>query len=254
MARTEPDLSAHARPFSHTSDSPVGIMVSHGFTSTPASMMPLARALAGAGYNVELPCLTGHGQTLAQANRARYTDWQADVERAYSSLKARCGTVFAAGLSMGGALSLSLALEHPELAGLILVNHGLFLKKDPMLALVPVVKYFLSSVPAIAGDLKDPEAREPAYDRTPVKAVHELLKLLAHVRGGLAGISQPLLIFKSRDDHVLPFETGTYTMDRVSSTDKELIILENSFHVATLDYDKDLITDRSLEFIDRLSG
>lgn len=248
------DLSAHAKPFSHQTESPIGVLVIHGFTSTTSSVLPLARAFAGQGYNVELPSLSGHGQTVARANRTKYTDWLADVEAAYATLKQRCPTVFATGLSMGGALALYLAEKHPELTGLMLVNHAVWLKPNLSLTLVPVLKYVLPSVPAIAGDLKDPAAIEIAYEKTPVRAVHELVKMLALIKADLAVVAQPVLIFKSTEDHVLPLETGQYTMDHISSEDKTLIMLGNSYHVATLDFDKDLIAARSLEFIDRLTA
>lgn len=80
-----------------------------------------------------------------------------------------------------------------------------------------------------------------------------MLQLLKEVRKELYLINQPVLMFKSKEDHVIPARSTTYTYDRISSQDKEIIWLENSYHVATLDYDKDLIIDKSLEFIKKLA-
>ncbi len=66
----------------------------------------------------------------------------------------------------------------------------------------------------------------------------------------MSTISQPFLIFKSIEDHVIPKISATYTMKKLGSKDKELIWLDNSYHVAPLDYDKELIVKKSIEFIE----
>jgi len=76
-----------------------------------------------------------------------------------------------------------------------------------------------------------------------------MLLMLKKVRKELAEITQPVLMFKSKNDHVIPSRSTTYTMERISSHNKKLIWLKNSYHVAPLDYDKDLIIEKSLEFI-----
>src|SRR5579875_2112888 len=79
----------------------VGVVVSHGFTGTPASMRPWAEHLAAAGYTVRLPLLPGHGATWRETNQTRWPQWYATVEAAFQELRERCETVFAVGLSMG---------------------------------------------------------------------------------------------------------------------------------------------------------
>ena len=248
------DQDGSARPFSFSSESGVGVLVIHGFTSTPSSVLPLGEGLARAGYNVEGPCLSGHGRTWEEMKRAGFEDWRADVERAYQGLRSRAGTVFAAGLSMGGALALDLAQRRPELAGTILINHALFLMPDWRLKLLPLMKYLVPSVGAVGGDIKDPRAKEQAYGRVSTRAVHELIKLLALVRAGLARVNQPCLIMKSKEDHVIPVRSATFTLEGISSDHKRLVWLPNSFHVATLDYDQELILRETVRFIRAVAG
>src|SRR3954453_22358707 len=80
----------------------VGGVLSHGFTGEPASLRPWAQYLADAGYTVRLPLLPGYGGTWQQKNRTRWPQWYAAIEAAYDEVAARCDTVFAGGLSMGG--------------------------------------------------------------------------------------------------------------------------------------------------------
>ena len=111
-----------AEPFS-ADGGPVGVVLSHGFTGTPQSMRPWAEHLAAAGLTVRLPLLPGHGTRWQDANDTGWQDWYAAVERAYDEVAARCTTVFAGGLSMGGTLVTRLAEQKGDkIAGLVLVN------------------------------------------------------------------------------------------------------------------------------------
>ncbi len=153
---------------------PVGALLCHGFTGTTQSMRPWAEHLADAGLSVVAPRLPGHGTRWQDMNRTRFSDWYAELERAFDELRGRCSTVFAMGLSMGGTLSLRLAEERgDQVAGLVLVNPSLSTeRKDARLA--PLLSKVVPSFPGIASDIKKPGVTELAYDRIPLKAVASL--------------------------------------------------------------------------------
>lgn len=245
------DLSKHNQPYSHITKNDVGVLVIHGITSTTSSMEYLAKQFADAGYNVELPGLTGHGTKWQDMNSIKYSDWVDDLEKALTKLEERCSKIFLCGLSLGGGLALYLTGKHPEIAGTILINHAAKFT-SPIMWFVPILRKFIKSVPAVASDIKDPDSKEIAYERTPTNGVNEMLKMLKEVKKMLPDIKQPVIIFKSREDHIVPKISATFTMDNIGSSDKELIWLENSYHVAPLDYDKELIAKKSKKFIGRL--
>lgn len=247
-------LGDYSRPISIENDSDTGVLVIHGFTGTTSSIRPLAQAFGAAGFNVEAPCLSGHGATWRDLNRYSYRDWINDVEESRAVLARRCARVFAAGLSMGGALALHLAANHPDLAGAILVNHAIFVKSDWRLFFLPVLRFLIPSVEAISNDVKDPDVKEVAYDRTPLQALYQLMKLLERVRLDLSRVRQPVLILKSRDDHIVPVLSATYTYDHIASDRKELVWLDNSYHVATLDFDRERICSAAVEFVQSVTG
>ena len=247
------DLARYARPFSFYHDSEVGIVVIHGFTGTPATVASLGEYLDRCGYNVEGPCLTGHGTRLEDMNRVSYLDWVRDAEIALETLKKRCKTTFLAGLSMGGALAMYLAQRRSDVAGLVLINHAVLLNPDWRLAFVPLLKWLIPSVPGNPSDIKDPDAPNVHYKDNSLKGLHELIRLMAAVRSGFGDIHQPTLILKSREDHVIPVRSAEMTFEKISSHDKNLIWLENSYHVATMDYDKDIINRETEAFIRRVS-
>lgn len=247
------NLNQYASPFSFVSDSNIGVLVIHGFTGTPASVIYVGQKLHQAGCNIEGPCLSGHGTNWRDMNQCTYNDWIDDVDKALEVLKRRCSIIFLCGLSMGGALALHLARAHQDIKGLILVNHAVLLKKDLRLALLPLARFFIPALKSRPSDTKDPGAPQVAYQVNPLPALHQLTLLMKHVRAGLHKVAQPTLIFKSREDHVVPVRSATYTYERIASAQKNIVWLENSYHNATIDYDKDIICEKSIDFISELT-
>ncbi|WP_375493782.1 alpha/beta hydrolase [uncultured Jatrophihabitans sp.] len=242
-----------ATPF-HADGGPVGVVVSHGFTGTPASMRPWAQHLAAAGYTVRLPLLPGHGGTWRETNRSTWPQWYAAIEDAYRELRERCDTVFAVGLSMGGTLVTRLAEQHPDgVAGLVLVNPAYGTKRfDAKLA--PYFARLIRSRPGIGGDIKKPGVDEPAADRTPVIAFASLQKLWKVTAGDLGRVRAPIRLYRSREDHVVDDLSGQLLKAGAINTSVDEIMLDNSYHVATLDWDAPTIFEGSVEFISSVIG
>lgn len=243
-----PSVKAGAEPFS-AAGGHVGVLLSHGFTGSPASMTPWGRHLAERGHTVSVPRLPGHGTTWQEMNTTRWQDWYGELDSALTDLRSRCDRVAVGGLSMGGALALRLAEQRPsDVDALVLVNPAIALKRLD-LKFVPVLSRVMSSMPGIGNDIKKPDQDEIGYDRTPLKALHSQLQLWKDVRANLHKVTAPLLMFRSREDHVVDELTAGLVMNGVSSPDRELVELTNSFHVATLDHDAEYIMERSAQFI-----
>ncbi|MEP7193297.1 MAG: alpha/beta fold hydrolase [Actinomycetota bacterium] len=242
-----------AEPFNHDG-SEVGVLLCHGFTGTPQSMRPWGEYLADRGYTVRVPLLPGHGTTWQEMNATTWQDWYGCVDRAFRDLHQRCERVIVAGLSMGGALSLQLAQEHgPRISGLVLVNPAVKFD-DPRTRLLPVLKHLMGSVEAIGNDVKKPGVTELAYTRTPLKASHSQLNAWKAVIRDLPEVTQPVLLLRSKEDHVVPASSSALILSRISSRDVTQILLEDSYHVATIDNDAPRIFDESAKFIDRIAS
>jgi len=241
-----------AEPFQHEGG-PVGVLVCHGFTGSPRSMRPWADRLAAEGLTVSLPLLPGHGTNWRELNVTRWEDWYAEVDREFARLSERCERVFAVGLSMGGALCLHLAAQHgEELSGLVLVNPAVKMPSAAQAAVLPLLRHVLPSVPGLTNDIAK-GGEEGGYDRTPLHAAWSAGKLFATARRELPQVTQPLLLFRSRIDHVVPGASSDAIQKEIGSRDVTVRELRDSFHVATLDHDAELIFDGSVEFIRRLA-
>lgn len=253
-------LAPHAEPFfseavpRESDGQRVGVLLSHGFTGSPASLVPWGRHLAGLGYGVAVPRLPGHGTTWQELNKTVWADWYGEVERTMDKLLADCDQVVVGGLSMGGGLVLRLAADRPrDVAGLVLVNPALNTLRKDVLAL-PVLKHVVPSFPGIANDIKKVGGEEFGYTRSPLRAAHAMLTAWKVLRTDLPKVTAPLLMFRSAEDHVVDPSSGQLILSRVSSFDLTERVLENSFHVATLDHDAPIIFEESAEFVRRVTG
>lgn len=247
------DVLPGAEPFAHDG-STTGVLVCHGFTGTPQSMRPIAQRCADEGYTVRLPRLPGHGTHWQDLNRTRWTDWWTAVDAAYTELEQRCDRIVAVGLSMGGTLATLAAQTHPRgIHGLVLINPA-YTMRDPRLKALPVLQHVVPSIASIANDIKKPGVTELAYDRTPLRALQSQRQMWAQVTRDLPQVTQPLLLLHSPEDHVVPPECSALLLARVSSTDKTEVLLTDSYHVATLDNDAELIEDETVQFIARVTN
>ena len=242
-----------AEPFS-APGGPLGALVLHGITGTPASVRRWAAALAGAGLAVEAPLLPGHGTTVDDLAAVGWPEWSSAVDDAYLDLAGRCDKVLVAGLSMGGTLACWLATRHPEVAGLVCVNP---MVEPPAPSFLDLLDSFLAGgatmVPPIGADIAQPGGREPAYAQLPVAALRSLMGALVDLDAEWARITCPLLLFTSAVDHVVPPASSDRLAARVTGP-VERVTLERSYHVATLDYDAGLIESRTTTFAASLAA
>ena len=232
---------------------PHGTLVLHGFTGNPQSMRGLAEAFAAAGFAVEMPLLPGHGTSVDDMISTRWADWSAAAEAAYVDLAARVDRVVVAGLSMGGSLTAWLASRHPEIAGIVCVNPAISIPPEMATALQEMVDGGIDRIPAIGGDVADPAQREKAYDATPLEALLSLAAAADEFGDDLAKITCPALIMTSPQDHVVDPGNSDILAAGVSGP-VERVTLERSFHVATLDYDKDIVNEQAVAFARKVTS
>jgi carboxylesterase len=232
----------------------VGVLLVHGFTGSPASMVPWGKHLAEQGLGVAVPRLPGHGTSWQELNRTTWADWYGEVDRAFEKLRANSDQVVVGGLSMGGALALRLAADRGrDLSGVVLVNPAVRTRRKDVLAL-PVLKHLVPSFPGIADDIKKPGVQENGYSRTPLRAADSMMRGWKQLIADLPRVTQPMLVFCSAEDHVVDTSSAEAIRASVSSRDVTERTLENSYHVATLDNDAPTIFEESTLFVRRVTG
>lgn len=232
----------------------IGVLLSHGFTGSPASMRPWGEYLGRQGYGVEVPRLPGHGTTWQDLNTRTFDDWYGEITASFERLRANHDAVVVGGLSMGGTLALRLSADRAgEVAGVMLVNPALAIRRLDV-KLLPVLKHLVPSFPGIANNIKKPGMDEHAYDRTPLKAIHSLIQSWKPLREDLGKVTAPLIYFRSTVDAAVDDSSEPIILDGIASTDVTRVSLAESYHVATLDNDAPLIFEKSAEFIARVTA
>jgi carboxylesterase len=243
------DYDTDPMPF-YLKGSTTGVLLLHGFTSTPQSVAYVGRAIHSAtGATLSVPLLPGHGETPEALARTGYKDWLASAEAALDVLQGDCETVVVAGLSLGGTIALNLAIRFPDQVDRVITING----STGIYRPDQVEKLFSDQPDAfqhgIGSDIRHQDRKEICYDQIPFATMRERFVLTCATGVMLPDLKQPILVFQSRQDHVVAPENGLRIVRDVGSSDVTLQWLERSFHVATLDHDRDVIVERASAFI-----
>jgi carboxylesterase len=155
---------------------------------------------------------------------------------------------------MGGALALHLAAHH-QFAGVVTLAAALKMPLKQEIASYVFAPFVPVRHKPNGPDVHDAEAKARLrnYDRYPLAAARELMRMLRKIRAELPKVTMPILAIHSRADHVVPFDNLALLMRRVRSSQREQMVVENSYHVLTVDYDRQAIFDRIWKFIQRHS-
>lgn len=213
-------------------------------------MGPVTAAMVAAGLDVEVPLLPGHGTTVDDMLATGWSEWSAEVDRALAALEQRCERVIVIGQSMGGTLALWAALHHPTIAGLVCINPATRLRDADTMAMIDeLIEDGLAIVPGEGSDIADPDSSDLAYDGTPLAPLRSMMyDGVAAITDRLHELTMPMRLFTSRQDHVVLPSDSDHLADSYGGV-VEHIWLERSFHVATLDHDRDIVIAGALDFV-----
>jgi carboxylesterase len=244
---------ADAWSYTPPDGSDLGVVVLHGFTGNPASMRGLAEACAAAGFHVELPRLPGHGTTIDDMLTTSWGDWVGEATQALERIRLRADRVVVAGLSMGGALTLRLGADHPDLCGLVCINPATQPQVPEVIAMLQgMLADGTTVMPGVGNDIADPAETELAYAELPLApALSFMVDGLAPLAAQYPSMRMPLLLLNSPNDHVVEPAQAEFLAESYGGP-IERVSLERSFHVATQDYDKELINERTIAFARRV--
>jgi len=250
------------------------VLLIHGLTGTPAEMRHLARKLRRKGFSVMVPQLAGHCGSIKELKHSRWQDWYQSVDAAFRYLGDRHHKVFVSGLSMGALLALELAAQHGDrVAGLGLLSPTFFYDGWNMpkfrrsllpLAFLTPLKHFMywhevapygikcertrAMVHAVLENRDAQASEKVGIFKTPLVTVHESSKLIQHVTGSLERVQSPVLVVHSIEDDMASTKNVDFVTQRIASSDVETWLIDNTYHVLTLDRRKEDVADRVGEF------
>ncbi len=245
------DVIPGAEPWS-ADGGPHGALVLHGFTGNCAGVRPVAEALHGAGFAIEMPLLPGHGTAVEDLVPTTFDQWYEAAEEALEALQERVDRVVVAGLSMGGALTCVLAMEHPEVAGIACINPATQVNDEIRSTVEQMLAAGSEVIPPVGSDIALEGATENAYPATPVAPLLTMFEAADQFAARIDKITCPTLVLTSRQDHVVPPSDSEFLVASVAGP-VEHVWLERSYHVATIDHDGPEVARRITEFAQRVT-
>jgi carboxylesterase len=240
-----------------------GCLIIHGLTGSPATVASLRDALLRAGYSVSVPCLAGHGNTVEDLAHSTREEWYETVRIAFDAMRREVERVYCAGISLGALLAMKLALDEGwGVRALALLSTPLKLGFLESIA-VPAVRYspLRWIVRSVSRNLKrsvsDPEGQkrydELSLPKIPTGAVFQISDLQRELLSNMDRITNPILLLHGRNDTVAPKRNVELVKNGVRSDIVQSIILPNSRHVITMDYDKEDAARAVLDFFKSFS-
>ncbi len=257
----------------------------HGLTGTPNEMRYLANFFhKKRGYTVVCPRLANHGAPLSILKKSQWQDFYSSVIEAFTAVRLKIdGPIFAAGLSMGALLSLLLAEEFPgQVAGVSCLSPTLFYDGwnipwyskilMPLFSLTPLkhVTYFKEDPPYgiknkalqkrihtyynAATFHEQQGVAEYGYPYFPLTLLRQLNKLIAHLTQRLPAIQTPVQLVQAREDDMTSMRNSTFIYNKIGSVLKEIVFLEDSYHVITADQERDTVARSMDAFFEKIIG
>jgi carboxylesterase len=225
-----------------------GVLLIHGFTGSPAEVRLLGEYLHNKGFTVLAPRLCGHGTTVEEMSKTKWSHWYSAVEDSYHILKSLCKSIIVVGLSMGGLLALKLGAEY-SVDKLVSLSTPIYIV-DKRVNMLPMYRMFREYVPKKRKVFMDIDPLySVGYNATPLSSLSSLVELIQHVDMLLPSITAPLLIIQARSEHTVQPRSASYIYDRVGSKEKKLTWLEKSGHIVTLDVDREQVFREITEWI-----
>jgi len=254
-----------------------GVLLVHGLAGTPTEMRFVARGLHAAGFTVHAVQLAGHCGSVADLVATGWRDWAKSVDAAVDALAREVDDVFVAGLSMGAVLALERAIARPDaVRGVAL--YGTTFRLDGwavplharLLALLPLVcglglgreRQVMERHPYgikdertrawIVGSMLAGDSGAAGLPGTPWGALAELSALSRRVRRRLGDVRTPCLVVHSADDDIASL-ANVELIERCVAAPVETVLLDDSYHIVSVDRQRDVLIDRSVRFFRKLA-
>ncbi len=248
-----------------------GVLLFHGLSSTPLELQFLARGLQRAGHTVHVPIIEGYSFGVDAAQHRRVDHWVTQAMAEVDAMRAQCDTVVVGGLCVGASLALAVAaLRAEHIDGVMALSLAMTYDGwgNPFITrLLPLARY----VP-LAGRICVPERSPFGVKDERMRAwidkqmrlsgrsvagaaslrVADLLRarhLVGMVRRSMRKIDKPLLLVHAKDDECATPRSAFEVAQGVSTTQVRCVLLSDSFHMISIDREKERVLGEMLQFL-----
>jgi len=231
----------------------VGILLIHGWTSSPFELQKLGKYLLGKGLTVSAPLLPGHGTVAEDLYFVEWDNWTEAIENSYQELKKKTDKIFVAGVSMGGNLAIHLASDHLEIRGVITMGAPLFLRKHFLRFFLPIWERIHPMTNKSYPDYVRQEilVNKRHYWSFPTKSIQDAIDGMNDSIKNLHKIKCPALVMQSTKDHLLTARNARVLFRKLGTSrkEKELVWVHDSDHVFIIDLYQEEIFQKTYDFV-----
>lgn len=250
------------------------LLLFHGLTGSPFEMRYYGGRLHKTGYDVFCSCLPGHCTDINDLKSKRWQDWVSFGTAEFDKLKLSYDEVFIAGLCLGALVALSIPIENKNPKAIALLSPTLSLdgwslpwfRFLTVLAHTPL-RYFIdySFKEREPFGVKNEHVRKKiltlltkhsntAYDSYPAVTFVELQRFSRYIRRNIEKVKAPAIIMHSELDDICNIKNAEFIYEHIGSVDKEFVRLKDSYHMITVDNDKDIVIEHTMEFFNCISS
>ena len=244
------------------------VLLFHGLTGSPFELKKYGQFLYNNGYDIYADCIPGHGDNFEEIYTVTYQSWLDFAYSNFEKLRTKYENVFVSGLCLGAVLAVAVGEKYKEqVAGIIALSTTLYLdgwRLPWYKCLIPmgistILRYYYNYPECEPHGIKNEKTRsvikkllakgDVGMNDFPMTGFYELLKLSSYVRKNLKEFNTPILLIHSKEDDLTSTKSAKIVYNNISSSDKEMIILDNSYHMVLYDNDKQFVFDKALGFI-----
>ena len=246
------------------------VLLFHGMTGSPYEMKKYGQFLCSQGYDVYCDCLPGHGDKVEEIYTVTYQDWLNYAYSRFEELYEKYDEVYLSGLCLGAVLALGVAEKYPDkVSGIVALSTTLFLdgwrlpwyKVLIPLGLSTIIRFYYTYPECEPHGIKNERTRsvvkkllgksDVGMIEFPMTCIFELLKLSRFVRKKelIQKVVTPILLIHSEEDDLTSPRSAKVVYSGISSEDKDLIILNDSYHMVLYDNEKEYVFNKAVEFL-----
>jgi len=256
-------------------DSGIAVLLLHGLCGNPLELQPLTRRLQRCGHSVSVPFINGYGVWQDRHQVTPYESWVEDVRKQIEILRADHEQVLLGGICIGANLAMALAAQpHCGVDGLILISPTLFFDGWnvprsrvflPLAYYTPLRYWFRFRERAPFGvknlrlrawitEMMQRESASPAGAAyLPATSLYQSHRLIRQVKRGLSQVAIPALILHAVEDDVSSPKNAHFIARHMGSEDVNVHWFHDSFHMLTLDNEREQVADEIIRFLNRLN-
>jgi len=245
------------------------VLLIPGLCGTSLELGTIPNLLTSNGFYVETLQIEGYTSPILDTKRINWSEWLEILDDRVTQLLQEYKTVNLVGLSMGATLALTASIQRSDITSIVVLSpvlqyDGWAMRWWNELMIIPYMLGFKnwSYREKDPFGIKNLELRKrikktlltesvSAVGAQSISARHlfQARKLMAYVKGRLGAVKSDLLAIHAIDDETAAPKNTEQILKMISSQLRKVIWLGNSYHIITVDNEREIVAMQTVKFI-----